>query len=310
MTLIFAYRFDKQPYVSWKGNISQNQFNVAVPTNKRPAINGPALTNLTPHVNKRSAQPIKHWRKQLDPENQGVHSKISVANLIERPGGASRLAQSANACKNCDVSGNALYAKEYIQTNTLHFPKPTSEDQVDASNNPRCLACNPEAHVIKSAVTILKKSYYSDFNGYLKSRGKTYEQKQSFTKKTGIDYGTSSNPTYPSDATNGPQIFNMLNCVSKCVTPTNTLGNQTTIYKPNNRGFSQQGAVSSSNRLAKLKYDTITKNGNSFRSAYGQQGANAGKYATHSEAPYFLKNKIQSYVYFNLNGNKTICCPK
>ena len=306
MALIFSYRYDKQPYVSWKGDIAHNQFNLAVPTNKRPAINGPAPENGDMvYVNKGRAQPIKHWRKQLDPGGQSGRGKVSVGSLIDRPGGSTRLAADADSCKTCDASRNSLYAKEYIQTNTLYFPKPSPSDTVDSSNNPQCLACNPEAHVIKSASTIINKNYYSDTNGYLKSRCKTYEQKQSFTKKSGINYGTSSDPAHPTDETNGPQVFNMLNCATKCVT--NPAGTQTTIYKPNNQQFSQQGAVSSGSRLAKLKYDTITKNGNSFRSAYGQQGANAGKYSSNDGAPYFQKNKIQACARFNINGHKTIC---
>lgn len=290
------------PYVSWKGDITQNQFNVAVPTNKRPAINGPALPGTTPHANKRSAQPIKHWRKQLDPEGQSGRSKASVANLIDRPGGSSRLAQSSDECKNCDANGNALFAKEYIH---LDAPFITNSGTKD---DPLCGACNPERNIIKSASTIINKNYYTDTNGYLKSRGKTYDQKQSFAKITGNNYGTSSDPAFPNDATNGPQVFNMLDCVDKCVTNENPNGKQTTIYKPNNRGFSQQGAVSSSNRLAKLKYDTITKNGNSLRSAFGREGANAGKYSSHTESPYFLKSKIQSScVRFNLGGHRSIC---
>ena len=74
--------------------------------------------------------------------------------------------------------------------------------------------------------------------------------------------------------------------VKKCCCPCCT-----TIYKPNNRPFAQQGAVDGGSRIAKLKYDTITKNGNSFRSAYGAQGANAGKYRPDGGAPYFLKSK-------------------
>ena len=65
----------------------------------------------------------------------------------------------------------------------------------------------------------------------------------------------------------------------------------TTIYKPNNTQFQTQGAVSSSTRLLKLQVDTITKNGNSFRSAWGDEGANAGRYQGTSMSPYFLKNK-------------------
>ena len=174
----------------------------------------------TPHVNTRSANPIKHWRKQLDPESQSGRSKVSVANLIDRPGGASRLSQSADECKNCDANGDALYAKEYIHLNAPFISTPGSAD------DPLCGACNPVSQVIKSASTIINKNYYTDTNGYLKSRGKTYEQKQSFSKIDTNNYGTSNDPAFPSNSSSGSQVFNMLDCVNKCVTNDNPSGNR------------------------------------------------------------------------------------
>ena len=67
-----------------------------------------------------------------------------------------------------------------------------------------------------------------------------------------------------------------------------------TIYKPSNSGFSTQGAVSAGDRLTRLKYNTITKNASSFTTAYGSQGANAGKYHSSTSGPYFVKNKVDT----------------
>jgi hypothetical protein len=307
MSLIFTYRYDKQEYVSWKGDIANNQFNLVVPTNKRPNANGTG-SGANPQdfiAPVRRPGPIKHWRKQLDPQGQSGRSKASVANLIDRPGGSIRQAQSDDACKNCDASGNSLFAKEYIQTNTPYFPLPNSDDKVDLSNNPKCLACNPESHVIKRATTVLSKNYFSDTNAYLRNRCKTYEQKQLITQDPSNNYfDENGDPAWPDESLNGPQVYNMLNCSNKCGE------RQTTIYKPNNRPFAKQGATSSSNRLAKLKYDTITRNGASFRSAFGREGANAGKYSTstYNTPTYFLKNKTQvKCIPMRLSGNKNIC---
>ena len=65
--------------------------------------------------------------------------------------------------------------------------------------------------------------------------------------------------------------------------------------------------VHSSSRLERLKYDTVTLNGNSFRTAYGEAGANAGKYHRDGFTPYFTKNKVASCVNHRKNGNKTSC---
>ena len=61
-------------------------------------------------------------------------------------------------------------------------------------------------------------------------------------------------------------------------------------YKPNNPQFGVQGAVSSSDRLARKKYDTITTVGSSFRSAFGEQTANALAYGS-SMYGYTLKER-------------------
>ena len=61
-------------------------------------------------------------------------------------------------------------------------------------------------------------------------------------------------------------------------------------YKPSNSQFGVQGAVSSSDRLLRKKYDTITNVGSSFRSAFGAQTANALAYGS-SGYGYTLKER-------------------
>lgn len=62
-------------------------------------------------------------------------------------------------------------------------------------------------------------------------------------------------------------------------------------YKPNNHQFATQGAVSSSDLIARKKYDTITTTGSSFRTAYGSHTANALAYGVPSSG-YTIKDKI------------------
>lgn len=49
-------------------------------------------------------------------------------------------------------------------------------------------------------------------------------------------------------------------------------------YKPNNINYAQQGGVTASERMARLKYNTITTAASSFRSAFGGQTASAYAY--------------------------------
>ena len=62
-------------------------------------------------------------------------------------------------------------------------------------------------------------------------------------------------------------------------------------YKPNNPQFGRQGAVSSGDLITRKKYDTITTVGSSFRSAYGNQTADALAYGV-SDYGYTLKDKV------------------
>lgn len=100
-------------------------------------------------------------------------------------------------------------------------------------------------HIRRSANTIIDKDFCWNSKQYLQSRCKTYEQNQTLGKNTGTAnefYGTSC--TTKSDGT-----------VCKPV-----------IHKPNNKQFKQQGGVSSSSRIAKLKYDTIRNSTNKYDS--------------------------------------------
>ena len=62
-------------------------------------------------------------------------------------------------------------------------------------------------------------------------------------------------------------------------------------YKPSNHGFATQGAVSSSDLIARRKYNTINTVAGSMRSAYGEHTASAVAYGVPSYG-YTKKDKI------------------
>ena len=62
-------------------------------------------------------------------------------------------------------------------------------------------------------------------------------------------------------------------------------------YKPNNAQFAQQGAVSASSRLTRLKYNTVSTNTMGYRTAYGNSVANAMAYGA-AGGSYTLKDKL------------------
>ena len=194
-----------------------------------------------------------------------------------------------------DASGNNLPGSYQIQTGVYNIKN---------------ICCTPENNVIKySANTNLSQSYYSDSRGYLKSRGKLYAQKLSTIEISGNEYiDSAGNAIPPSNSSTGSQVFQTNNCPYPYQTGKNNNCN-TTIYKRSNAQFATQGAVDNGTRLAKLKYDTITLNGNSFRSAWGQSAANAGKYHGdfNGTAPYFIKSKYTPPMAWRRRGNKQVC---
>lgn len=187
-----------------------------------------------------------------------------------------------------------------------------------------CIACNPENNRIRSGICTLSQSYYETTSGYLQSRCRTAAQRLSTTKKAGCVYYPSVNDNipfeflYPTNAPNGPQVYQSKNCLNPKTYNNNALNQPannycSTIYKPNNTQFAQQGAVSGSTRLQKLKTDTITSNGFSFYSAYGATMANAGNFqGTNISSNYYVKNRnypLDGFIDLNrYRENKQLAC--
>jgi hypothetical protein len=152
----------------------------------------------------------------------GIIRNASMGMPMDRPGGSVYLGATVD-CSNCRVN-----LAELIPTTKNTVFNTTK----DASGN--CVACNPETNIIKSAVTLLNKNYYTDTKAYLQSRSQTYDQKLSINPIPGINYSAQ-----PSDSSTGSQVYFTDNCSDKKCTNGNS--RVTTIYKPNNQQYSQQG---------------------------------------------------------------------
>ena len=331
-----------QPF-SWKGKST----NSAVPNYSRP-LDGSEPDASGPDFGPR---PIKHWRKQLNTVHHSSRARAGVGMPMDLPGGSVYLGNSETNtdCVSCGVNLDAdgyetTGLKENIlKTNDTNFTTTPQDTLYDCVNNkPACVACNPENNIIRRATTVLSKKYYTDTKGYLQSRCVTYNQKLSTNPYPGVQYFNANHqPLYPTDAVNGPQVRATQNCFTNCNTCTGCVGCTTcskggtdcnnvaacinyqannqctttptrTIYKPNNSQFAVQGAVSSGARIDRLKYNTITKNGSSFYTAWGSAGANAGRYQGTQESPYFLKSKyyVCEPALYHKTGNKRICPPQ
>jgi hypothetical protein len=237
-----------------------------------------------------AAQPLKQWRKQYGNNlNYSLgYSRASVGMPMDRPGGLSKVASEEVHCATCQ---RALSAK------------------VQVFNDSDCTSCNP----IKSKVKPLRTSF-TNTQAYLQSRCATYVQKLSTEPVSTISYFSEEGiPLEPSDSPTGPQVRETANCYSN----TPPLVCNKTIYKPNNTQFSQQGSVSCSSRLARLKYNTLNNvpvnnngyvySGSVFNTAAGAEGVNSGRFKM-EPTDYFTKYKPQPNVFPHKTGKKSVCC--
>lgn len=310
-----------------------------------PGLSRPYSNGINSNVNSNDfngpdfkARPIKHWRRQLRPTSySGITSsgnRVTTINLVDQPGA---IVFKNSHCE-CDGSGNAYTISDRIkfrQTNENNNVKVENQGYVQVgvpSNttnhdnnyeiltgiyNTKCISCNPQNNIIRSASTLLSKAYYSTHASYLKSRCNTYDQNISIVPNQNVNYyDANGNLLWPNNNPNGPQVYTTIDQYNPRSTQTCNGGQQikqTVIYKPNNKQFGTQGAVTSSTRLDKLKLDTVNKNAASLRDAFGNEGSSACAYRGYSDTPYFLKNKYQPPICSQTNNvayyrqNHTIC---
>jgi len=127
-------------------------------------------------------------------------------------------------------------------------------------------------------------TYYTSTNQYLNSRNRTYTQNQYHNIRQG------SGTAKPGSSYTIENVY-ASNTVSHCSTIDLSTNYVPVYYKPNNSKFAEQGAVTSSNRLVRLKYDTITRSGTQYRAAYGTSVENALAYGV-PENGYTFKDKL------------------
>jgi hypothetical protein len=297
------------------------------------------------------ARPIKHWRRQLRPSTFGgltsSGNRVATIQLATTPGGEIYRANSANcSCADLTNGGNAYTISEKFTKQGENSLTPASlANGVKVQNNgyvqignplllagtdvnyqiltglynTKCISCTPEARVIKPSTTLLSKAYYTTHEAYMKSRTNTYEQKLLTVPIQGQNdnyYAADGQLKWPSDSPTGPQVYATTEEYNPQSTQTcNGRRAGTTIFKPNNRQYSCQGAVDSSTRLDRLKLTTVNKNAASLKTAFGAEGASACAYRGISDTPYFLKSKYQPPICTQKNlgaiyrQNRTVCFP-
>ena len=274
----------KIPFFSWKGK-TFSQISASLQKNNH-------LTDLN-KTNLFRALPLKIYRKEIAaPLTSSDHfvcqsrASQSVQNY-EFPGGT--VTTDITKYPNANGLVNTLDIN-YVSSKTDH-PCSSCDDILTTESSLFMKSLSQQDNArrrVRSAGMIRRKfdtnnkTYYTSANQYLYSRNQTFSQNEyhnfrqgSATAKPGSTYTTDNK--YSS------------NTVSHC--STNSTEYVPVYYKPNNSKFAEQGAVTSSNRLVRLKYDTITRSGVQFRAAYGTSVENALAYGV-SENGYTIKDKI------------------
>jgi|UniRef100_A0A6C0BYM6 hypothetical protein len=129
---------------------------------------------------------------------------------------------------------------------------------------------------------------------YLKSRSKTYEQKSHHFVKSAAD--TARN-LYKAQGS-GTKLDSNGNPIDYCTT-----------WKPSNKYFNQDGGVSNSTNINKIKYNTIQKHAKTMLSEFDKSVANAYAYSGRAAAPFTDKSKLQTAMpgMFRRKGNRQSC---
>lgn len=277
------------PYITWKGIAT----NSAIPSYSRPdlTISGPEF----------KANPIKHWRKQLIPNTgSGVPNRRAGINMpMDLPGGSVYLGD-VNA--NTDCLLNATSDTTGLKENIIKYNN-TNFQYNDISG---CLSgsCNPEKNRIRSSTTVLSKKYYTDHHSYMRSRCNLYNQKLTALPAPNITYLDKNGDLLP--VTDESAVRQTQNCTISCPLPgsDSPVVSCQTIYKPSNQQYAKQGAVDSSDRITRLKLNTINTNAASYKELFG---SSASRYLGMASTPYFVKSKFQVCVAMRPTGEKSIC---
>ena len=323
--------FTKQT-VNWKYIVGEDTIikKETVPGNMRPTANGvPQFYN--PNAgNEFAARPIKHWRKQRTEvyPNNGITKTRNLESVFQVPGGSTVVAgdTTCEPCENQYVVPNVpiTYRKtENINNKIGQYAPETFHDysdyvnqcaNTDMPNYEKCVSvCDPE-HKARKRVQYpskinknpMKPKYYQSNASYLRGRCKTIQQ-NSFNYTNNRDLTKCENLANPEEFR--PNCQGCLNCNNG-----NTCNQKVSYYKPNNCKFAVQGGVSSSSRMARLKYDTINTFANGFvtNPNFGPAVANAYAYSGRPDAPFTIKNKMfncsQNAGLFRRTGKKNINC--
>ena len=282
--------YSQVPYIPWKGK-SFNQITSSLQHNSSSEENMAGVVLFR-------ATPLKIYRKEIATAkvtnyNPRISQKIDEINA---PGGY--LVKPEYACPNTEGIIGTLDVKQltpFDQNGQPNTCKSATSDGVCLDKGLNALRRVRSAGMIRNKTNANQnvEPYCTTSQQYLNTRGRTFDQSQ-------FNYLRKGNPlSKPGTNASKDNEYAVNTNINYCTdTPPNHIIHS--YYKPNNPQFAQEGAVSSSARIARLNYTTITSNGALYTKAYGSQVGNAMSYGVASDA-YTVKAKI---------GYPNICVPR
>jgi hypothetical protein len=228
-----------QPNISWKAYSNNNV--TIVPKNIKNEIpdniniNEPWPEDCAVKKYKFNANPIRHYRKQYTnvDSKANTFSNLSFIGTMDKPGGnivtQNLIQNNSNNSNFCNDPKNNINSSSltYIQNNDFDCNTLTSDKFYDASSNKIiCTSLHPSALVIKTATTKLATNYSSSYRELL------YKNKKTFTQNLPLN--------------NNSTTTMIINCNEKT---------SCNIFNPSNKKYQTQGPITSSARIASLKYE-------------------------------------------------------
>jgi hypothetical protein len=286
------------PYISWKGKtLSQITSNIRVNTVK--STDTSELNIATKLI--MNSQPLKMYRKEIASvplKTCNRRSSITISNMMETPGGNIVNSVEPNTLTNGLVNINypnfPNILGEYPGSSCCDTPLNVSSAG-DTNLVNRCLSVQNNAlRKVRSSGMIVRKfnnnknndRYYTSSGQYLDSRNKTFIQNSYHMLRKG---DASSLPGSAASQQNVYASNTVAHCSSNDPLQTSYVP---VYYKPSNSRFAEQGGVSSSTRLLRVKYDTITDAGSKLSTTYGKETASALAYSTTNSNLYSNKAKV------------------
>jgi len=295
-----------------------NQFSAAKNARRRVRTSGIMKSN----YNSSNAQYL-NTRNLSFKQNEYFHIRQGDALAVPGTLAASRNIYASNntvvSCQKYYIASSTYFDYNWINASNIRVTIPSGNYDIDDLNNLLQYKMLTQKHYLIVASTnakifFLKFSYNLSTNRIQllsTTSNDTIFPSSSYNYPVGSTWTLPVSPTYfnPNIILSDSIICNAIGFVSGTYPATNS-GSSTNFtingsyspliqpnyyvpiyYKPNNSKFGVQGAVSSSDLITRKKYLAITNTANSFRTAYGNQTADALAYGV-PEYGYTKKDKV------------------